>query len=238
MKSLSIWADSILILLALGLELKAVAASVPDSCPISLEKGIQWVYEGKIEWTGTGLGAAKTAKIRWITQVMDVFKGTNAQAAVVRGFPVELVAYEPGQSAGFTVLLSVSNKLYCITANGGNQARDLARQYSQNPGSVPSDFEALFQWPLVIGRKLGQDPVREDTWYCWCVEQVIKRPLSVKGFDGNRSQKTYRLAYRTCPDDQFLDVVPGLGIVRFVYNHHGTVASTDVRLVSFSRPRL
>jgi len=238
MKQLLIGTASILILPALAFELRDFTALVPDSCPIPIEKGIQWVYEGKVEWTGIGFGGVKTAKIRWITEVVDVFKGTNAQAAVVRGFPSELVAYDPGQIPGFTVLLSLSNRVYCFSANAEKQATSLARRYSQVPSSVPGDFEALFQWPLVTGCKLGQNPVREDTWYCWCVEQVSKKPISVKGFDGNRSQKTYRLAYRTCPDAQFLDVVPGLGIVRFVYNHHGTVASTDVHLVSFNRARL
>jgi hypothetical protein len=238
MKQLLIASASILVLLTIGLELRAAAALAPDSCPIPLQKGTQWVYEGKVEWTGTGLSGAQTVKIRWIAEVLDVFKGTNTQAAVVKGFPSELAAYDPSQTPGFTVLLTLSNQMYCISVNGETQARTLALQYSKDPGRVPADVVALFEWPLVVGRKFGQDPVREDSWYCWCVERVSKGPVSGMGFDGDLAQNTYRLAYRTCPDHQLLDLVPGLGVVRFAYTHHGTAASTDVHLVSFNKPRL
>ncbi len=123
-----------------------------------------------------------------------------------------------------------------MRTDGESQARILARQLTESPRALPQTAEALLELPLAVGRKWDQDPAREDTWYCWCVEQVHARGLSIGGFASRGPLKTYRLAYRTCPDHQLLDIVPGLGIVRYVYNHHGTVISTDARLISFSRP--
>lgn len=164
------------------------------------------------------------------------FTGANARAAVVRGFPDELAWYEPGKTPGFCVLLNVKNRLYRIGAEGKDQAARLARQLVENPRTPADGGEEILQWPLTVGHKWGQDPVRDDTWYCWCVEQVETKTLAVKGLTSNPASNVYRLAYRTCPDHQLVDVAPGLGIVRFAYAHHGTVASADVRLVSFSRP--
>ena len=123
-----------------------------------------------------------------------------------------------------------------MRTDGESQARILARQLTKSPRALPQTAEALLELPLAVGRKWDQDPAREDTWYCWCVERAQATGLSIGGFASRGPLKTYRLAYRTCPDHQLLDIVPGLGIVRFVYNHHGTVASSDVRLISFSRP--
>lgn len=46
---------------------------------------------------------------------------------------------------------------------------------------------------------------------------------------------TVTVEYRSLPDYQAIDLVPGVGITRFVYVHHGTVAETDVRLRSVRR---
>jgi hypothetical protein len=135
------------------------------------------------------------------------------------------------------VLLCLSNKVYHLSVKGDEgQANDLARKLVVDSPTVPEGADELMELPLTVGRKTGQVPSRDDTWYCWCVEQVEARAPRIRGFRSHRSLKTYRLAYRTCPDHQILEVVPGLGIIRFVYNHHGTVSSADVRLVSFQAP--
>jgi hypothetical protein len=47
----------------------------------------------------------------------------------------------------------------------------------------------------------------------------------------------YRSIYRTNPDHVIVDFVPKLGVVRYVYEHHGTVSSVDVKLVKVMRRR-
>jgi len=226
----------VLSLFTLSLELKVFAVLASISCPLPLEKGTQWNYEGKVEWTVPSSSKIKSANIRWTSEVVDSFKGSNLQAVVIRGFPDELAWYEPGQTPGFCVLFCVSNRVYRLRADGENGAKSLAWRLSKDPRTLPMNAEELLEWPLAVGRKWGQEPARDDTWYCWCVENAEVKTLSIKGFTGSRSPKVYQLAYRTCPDHQIMEIVPGLGIVRFVYNHHGTVASADVRLVSFNRP--
>ena len=54
----------------------------------------------------------------------------------------------------------------------------------------------------------------------------------VAGLDPGRLWRQYRVAYRTIPGHVLIYFVPGLGITRYVYDHHGTPASTDVRLIA------
>ena len=210
---------SMFILVMLGSDICAAAASVTSLCPFPLEKGTKWVYEGKVEWTAPGSAKVRTANIRWVSEVHASFTGTNVRAAVVSGFPDELAWYEPGQTPGFCVPLIVKDRVYRFETDGKNQATRLARRLAENPLALAGGGEKILQWPLTVGRKWGQDPVREDTWYCWCVEQVETRALSIKGLTGSPPLKIYQLAYRTCPDHQLVDVAPGLGVVRFVYAH-------------------
>jgi hypothetical protein len=90
-----------------------------------------------------------------------------------------------------------------------------------------------------VGKTWGGEKevgTRADKWYQWHVERVRCVALrGVRGVDGRRLRREYRLGYRTCPDEQVVYWSPGLGITRFVYSysHHGTVAEADVRLIAF-----
>jgi len=48
---------------------------------------------------------------------------------------------------------------------------------------------------------------------------------------GKRHAPVYRLSYRSLPDDTQVDFVPGLGIVRDRYLHHGSALAWDLSLV-------
>jgi hypothetical protein len=218
---------------------RSTAEGVADVRPIPLEKGTRWIYEGKVKWTPSEGGAAKSSRIRWVTEVLEAFTSSNIVSAVVRGFPDELTWYEPGQIPGFCVLLDVGDKLYRMSAPGRDQAKALALKLSRNHKELPANAEELLDLPLVVGHKWGQDkddPPRSDTWYCWCVERVRARTLNVKGTPLKGPSKVYQLAYRTCPEHLIFEIAPGLGVVRYIYDHHGTVASVDLHLVEYCQP--
>ncbi len=214
----------------------ASAALSPFACPIPLEKGARWTYEGQVEWTLAGSATVKSRNIRWVTEVVDTVVGTNTQAAIIRGFPDELAWYEPEQLPGFCVVFSVSNCVYHIRAESEKQARDFARDVVDHPGQLSSSAMELLILPLAEGEKWGGDTNRDNNFYCWHVEQKRMEKLSVKGFSPTQSNDVFTVAFRTLPDHQLMDIAPGLGITRYVYAHHGTVASADIHLLSFKHP--
>ena len=128
LKACATMAAAMLLPFPMGLQWTAVAALAGSSCPIPLERGTQWTYEGRVEWTESGSGKVKSVQVRWVSEVVDLVGSSGVRAAVVRGFPDELAWYEPGQSPGFCVLLSASNRVYRLRADGQNQARALAQR--------------------------------------------------------------------------------------------------------------
>jgi hypothetical protein len=225
-----------LIAFVFGCGLANAFAALSSACPIPLEKGIQWTYEGRVEWTIVGSATVKSRNIRWVTEVVDMVVGTNTQAAIIRGFPDELAWYEPDQLPGFCVVFSVGNRVYRIGAENEKQARDFAQNVVGNPSHLSSSAIELLIFPLAEGAKWGGDTNRDDNFYCWHVEQKRTEKLYIKGCSPAQSNDVFTVAFRTMPDHELMDITPGLGITRFVYVHHGTVASADVCLLSFKRP--
>jgi hypothetical protein len=43
----------------------------------------------------------------------------------------------------------------------------------------------------------------------------------------------YELEFRTNPDSTEFSFVPELGITRYAYHHHGTIADTELQLMEF-----
>jgi hypothetical protein len=80
--------------------------------------------------------------------------------------------------------------------------------------------------------RMAEPGNRTDVFYAWYVEsgETIRPPPAWAA--GSRTVLQWRLAYRTMPDHQFLDIVPGLGITSYLYGHHGTVAESEVKLIS------
>jgi hypothetical protein len=115
------------------------------------------------------------------------------------------------------------------------KSRTLAKQLATDPVHIPSEYqdkEPLLVLPLAKGAKWAGDPVRGDydNYYCWYVADELTDPVALLG---GRTATTYEVTYQTNPDHSIMEIVPGLGITRYVYSHHGTPAETDVRLVSF-----
>jgi hypothetical protein len=54
------------------------------------------------------------------------------------------------------------------------------------------------------------------------IEEARSQMFQIKGLDQKH---------------QILEIAPGVGITRYVFVHHGTVATADVRLVSINLPK-
>ena len=222
--------------LALACSIMKALASPPLADPIPLEKGWQWIYEGKVQWTASNSANVHSATLRWKMEVLDSVAEPGHRAAVVRGFPGELAWYEPGKAAGYTVLFSSSNRVYRLGAKDAPEAGELARRFVSRGQPLPPSAEEWLVLPLRKGSHWGGDNERDDLFYCWHMEDEKIKKLRVQGFSARQPLTIFTLGYRSLPDHQLFEIAPGLGIARYVFGHHGTVASADVRLVSVTRP--
>jgi hypothetical protein len=210
----------------------AVAATVVT--PLPLEKGMRWEYEGKVEWTVMNSTKVLSTNINWVMEVVDVKERGAIRASVVHGLPDELAWYEPNRMPGFSVLLSVTNHVYRISASSEKDGETLARRFTREAYKLPSSAEEWLAFPLAKGKRWARDTDRVDNNYCWHVQGKKMKHLQISGYPAKHPAAVWTLIYRTNPDHQIVDFVEGLGITRYVFAHHGTVASADVRLVSFS----
>jgi hypothetical protein len=69
--------------------------------------------------------------------------------------------------------------------------------------------------------------------YCWNVLEEKQVALNVKGIDTGHTMTEFTIMQYTGPDHSIFSFVPGVGITRYQYVHHGTVSEVDVQLVEF-----
>lgn len=174
-------------------------------------KGTIWVYEGEVAWQV--VAEVKSKRVRLTTEILDTFSHPGTRVAVARGFPSELTWYGDHRHPQYSVLVLTRAGLFEIGAEGEQDARDLARDRGRLRRDLKSNAYELVPFPLSGGR-----PFRSG----------------VRGLRPAVPLRSYRSIYRTNPDHTIVDFAPGLGVVRYVYEHHGTVSSVDVRLREIS----
>jgi hypothetical protein len=98
----------------------------------------------------------------------------------------------------------------------------------------PTADDLILRLPLHTGDLFGRDPAeRHDAFYAWVVEGAGPVPVSVRRVRPGVTDSLYSVVYRTTPDYTLVGFVPGLGVVHYMYSHHGTTAETDAWLVAY-----
>ena len=206
--------------------------------PIPFAEGSYWVYRGVVRYQKQpDSDEAAEAKVTWKMNIRTVLRRDDGTiAALIKGFPSDLNwstgNATPGQSA---LVRTADGRFFLLDPN---EAATLERKFKDPSVSLRGLFtedDLWFQWPLAQGKKFcGEDAAkRDDGMYCWMVEAPV--PFTIGNIKGvaTKSATAYPLAFRTNPDDTEVEIVPGIGIVRYEYHHHGTVADTELALVEF-----
>ncbi len=198
-----------------------------------MEKGTRWTYSGKVEWTyeGNKIGSGN----KTITAVVeDSFEKNGVKVALIRGGPWDLVWWEPNRKPESHLVVQKGKTYYMFPENP-----EILKEL--RAGEWPKDQieeDIWFELPLRQGREFC-DPDDQwrikshDTSYCWYVIEEGKSRLPALGM--TKPLPWFDLRYQTNPDHEIDTVVPGIGITHFIYVHHGTVSSVDVKLVSYHR---
>ena len=200
-----------------------------------LTPGTWWLYRGTIRWTEseTNKPAASRASIKM--QVEKVIRKPEFTIAVISGFPGDL-DWSNGQVDPKPSLL-IETRNHGIFLDEMPPDFDYAKLEKDAPSldKFLSQDNLLFSWPLKKGMKFG-DPEsvrRPDDRYCWVVATQQKKVLKeIKGILP-KPVEVFLLQFVTGPDDEQMEIAPGIGILSYQYHHHGTVAETSLALVEF-----
>jgi len=216
--------------------------AAPDYFP--LEKGTFWIYRSETKFLvknhASGKNDPKTEVLTWKMEVVDTVSRDQLFAALIKGAPFDLSWYEPGKERGDYLIVRVGTAGYYLF--GGDSARSAwakIKDESQSLADLDKGGELLIDAPLMDGKVYAGDFANLARGrYCWLVEG--EREFNPKRFPAAGKLVTPRdftLAFRTSPDHQILDFVPGLGIVGFQYVHHGTLSETDLGLIEFGKAK-
>ena len=183
---------------------------------LPLVKGTSWIYEGRVDWTEEK--TIKTKQMRWTTKIIEVFDYDGVRVAVVSGLPSDLDWYTENKPIGYGLLVSTSTDAYYLNLEitDKKEAYRLARDFRHNP----------------------KKHLKSVTSFISDSSATCKNPdIIVKGFNPIGKVKCRQTTERTNPDIQIIDFTYGLGIVRYYYEHFGTVSKVDMELKEVRFPR-
>jgi hypothetical protein len=204
-----------------------------------LEKGRYWVYRGSVKWTPERVASqVRSRHITWRMKIRDVIESPKYRIAVVTGFPGDLAWYEEGMPPRWSLLVADDRRIYGRDYETREEALEAAQAIKTGGRKGVKDLECILEFPLKQGKKFEtRSKARPEAPYFWVVEGVDEVNLRVSGYASPGPVTRYRLVRRTGPDQTTMEFVAGLGITRYVYEHHGTVAFEDVRLVECGQMR-
>ncbi len=197
-----------------------------DTKLFPLKKGNYWLYKGLARWTPSGTGQVKEKTLTWKMEVTDVIGREFITAAVLKGHPQDVAWYEDGAKRGDYLILAVGDDLYYFV-EGARVNEVLYRLKDEDDilTDLVHDDELFFRVPVTdseepaAGHPAGRGTVPDEN--------------ETSGSDGELGAGAYRVTFETLPDHTRIDLVPGVGITRFVYQHHGLVSEADLKLVEY-----
>lgn len=167
------------------------------------------------------------ARVFWTMSVVDTASAGEAKLVLVRGFVPELALSDRPATPGLSILVCRIGGLRQFKGRSDEETRAAFVQWDD---SLVLRSRVFLQAPLTDGQVFGQEPLRQDALYGWDVEALPS--WRVPRSCGAGKAYANRLTYRTNPDITILDWLDGVGVARYTYDHHGTTARVDVRLVS------
>ncbi|MEO6054122.1 MAG: hypothetical protein ABIP97_08935 [Chthoniobacterales bacterium] len=219
------------------LALLSLRAEVPY---FPLKKGSVWIYSANVEWVEGDSAKGpppqiKKKDITYKTEVVDTHEGGNVFAARFHGFVTDLAWYTPDKKPGDCLMIQVgTNHCHIIHQDVDKIWNALVSPNGSLRIEELSGGNLLFEMPLTVGAHYGDFPNTTRGMYCWIVED--EKPFSLKTVAGAPKLKhpmEFTIVQRTNPDHEIFGFVPGLGITRFEYSHHGTTSNATAKLIRY-----
>lgn len=210
----------------------------PDYIP--LVKGHYWIYQAKVQWVeadpATGKNETRAKALTWRSEIVDTVPlGPRGVAALVHGWPGDLIGYNSTTQPSDRILFRIGTDYYQIKENA-LALFDLLKKSNGNINSVReqlSHAELFLPTPLALHKIVQGTPDEGiDGRYCYLVENVRSFDAAeVRNAPEIENPVVYTITYHAAPEIEESEVVPGLGIVHQGYHHNGTKMEVDARLV-------
>jgi hypothetical protein len=221
-------------LLFLGFGIFAFSARPAAEHPFPMTPGTYWTYHGTVRWTSDTNRTSET-KLTWRMEIRRFVQHGDISAAVISGFPSDLNWSDGHPEPSDSLLVESGSKFYFISGERTREALKRLEQPSDGLDDFFNDDDLILVWPLSQGQKYCDTDgmARPDHFYCWIVSSFRRNWSSgIVGVE-HGDHDEFVLEYWTNPDNVQFAFVPGVGITKYAYHHHGTVADTELQLVEF-----
>jgi hypothetical protein len=211
----------------------AAAAERLERLDLPLEPGTTWTWEADVRWYDAQRRTDDSAKVTWQSTILGRADRPGMKIALLCGDVRDLAWYAPGQRRRRHALITTDDHAWHLL-----DAPQIDRLLGgAEAATVLSGDTVLFRTPLTAGDRFGDpDAVRrDDIFYAWIADAIEQRAVGGIRTIGPAPRSVLAMSLRTHPDHQFVDYADGVGVLRYVYGHHGTTAEADARLVDFRR---
>ena len=196
-----------------------------------LRKGDYWIYKADVKYlvprpdtAVTGMNDPKEETVTFKMEVLDTVSGKGFFAALVKGFPFDCGWYDPVNPRRLHVIVTLENgACYDVGPDDEEKVwRAAARDHKIPAGLLD---EVLVRFPI----KADKDT---NARYRWVTEDLgAFADTSIKGLGVTRNLHQFQITDHASPENMEFDFVPGVGIVGYMYHHHGTLADCDMGLI-------
>jgi hypothetical protein len=196
----------------------------PNAAFFPMKKGTVWVYQGTQKRTEGKTVVAK--QLTWTMEAIDEASSADRKAVRFKGHPSDLDGFEKNVRSDYWMIQS-GHRIFLLE---DERAQEDPLRAELREGEIILDL------PLTESSVFGEADMvaRGDRQYYWVVDSIQDKALKgIKGVSSKKVTRFYEVAFRTLPDHEIIDYAAGIGIVRYQYAHHGTVAACDMKLVEF-----
>ncbi len=197
-------------------------------------KGTAWVYSARVKWDADDTRVAGTKTIRWTVTIADSIQKDNIAAVLLKGGPWDLAWYDPNVKPQEHLIVRLESTYYLLHDEAAETLADIkAGKTSDLKDRLADDI--WFQVPMEIADNYCSPEAEERApMGCWSVEKITTtHSLKIQGVKAAPEETEYLLTFMTNPDTEIVTLVPGVGIISWWYQHHGTVAEASLKLMEF-----
>lgn len=188
-----------------------------------LKEGNSWNYQGKYnEW-----------EVKLQIKVLLVKKEGNLAFALMKGFCTDPLEGEEWESSVWALLVVGNEYYYKVSGSRIDSINKCLLNNESVHSGLVTDADLFMVALSDTGRIFGEAAqlTRNDGNYYWKVsEKHAYEPSSIKSLNIKGTFDRFTLTFKAIDSDVTMDIVPGIGIVRYRYCHHGTPEELDMKL--------
>jgi hypothetical protein len=200
---------------------------------LPLAPGNTWTYDGTVWWVPRNSLRVLEERVQLEMRVLDMVERPGVRAALLAGYPRDLVTPMPNRFDGEFTLLQIGPAIHLLR---GERAREALRRVADPTDSLADllfDSEVVLDLPLAEGKTFcsPRDEPRA-VGPCWFVsgEGPVER-IPVAGLEETLGRQRYVLALKSGGEHEVRGFLPGVGFTSFAIGHFGDPSAMELELV-------